>query len=62
MALKTNQVIRETAKEKGVALWQIADKLGINDGNFSRKLRHELADEEKNRILNIIHELAEGVK
>ena len=57
-----NKEIRETAKKFGVKMWQIADKLGINDGNFSRKLRHELADEEKNRILNIIHELAEGVK
>lgn len=62
MTLRANQVIRETAKKNGVALWQIADKLGINDGNFSRKLRHELADEEKNRILTIIHELAEGAK
>lgn len=55
---KANQKIREAAKEKGVALWRIAEKLGINDGNFSRKLRHELADEEQQRILNIIDELA----
>ncbi len=60
--IKTNQIIRDAAKKNGVALWQIADKLGINDGNFSRKLRHELAEDEKNHILNIIHELAEGVK
>lgn len=55
---KANQEIREAAKEKGVALWRIAEKLGINDGNFSRKLRHELGDEEQQHILNIIDELA----
>jgi len=58
MSLKTNEKIREKAKEKSVAFWQIADKLGINDGNFSRKLRHELSKEETDRILNIINELA----
>lgn len=56
--LPANQKIRKAAKEKGVRFWQIADKLGINDGNFSRKMRFELADEEQQRILNIINELA----
>lgn len=37
-----NSEVREHAKEKSVKLWQIADALGINDGNLSRKLRHEL--------------------
>lgn len=58
MKTKANQEIRETAKRNGVKLWQIADKLGINDGNFSRKLRFELNEDEKNRILSIITELA----
>ena len=55
---KANQKIREAAKEKGVTFWRIAERLGVNDGNFSRKLRRELADEEQQRILNIIDELA----
>lgn len=54
----TNASIREAAAAHGVKLWQIADKLGINDGNFSRKLRHELAAEEQIRIIGIIHEIA----
>ena len=54
-----NNDIREKAKESGVALWQIADKLGINDGNFSRKLRHELPEETKAQIYRIIDELKE---
>lgn len=54
----TNKLIRETASAQGVKLWQIADELGINDGNFSRKLRHELPVEEQARIIGIIHEIA----
>ena len=54
----TNQDIRQEAKTAGVKLWQIADKLGLNDGNFSRKLRHELTGEEKAKIRGIIAALA----
>ena len=54
-----NTDTREKAKRRGVALWQIADKLGINDGNFSRKLRHELPEETKAKIYRIIDELKE---
>jgi hypothetical protein len=54
-----NKKIRELAKEKGVKLWQIADKLQLNDGNFSRLLRHELPKEKEQQILNIIYELSE---
>lgn len=53
-----NCEIRAYAKQKDVLLWQIADRLGINDGNFSRKLRHELPEAEKERIRNIIDEVA----
>lgn len=54
-----NDAIRKAAKEKGVRLWQIAEKLGVNDGNFSRRLRRELPEEEQRRILGIIKELSE---
>lgn len=46
------------AKAKGVMLWQIAEAIGINDGNFSRKLRRELSAAEKAKIMSIIDELA----
>lgn len=42
-----------------MCLWQIADRVGVNDGNFSRKLRRELPDQEREKILEIIKELAE---
>ena len=49
-----NQDIRSSAKEKGVKLWQIAQRLNITDGNFSRRLRRELSQEEKAQVFEII--------
>ena len=60
MKVKSNQAIRTAAKENGIELWRIANKLGINDGNFSRKLRFELSEAEKAKIFKIIEELKEG--
>lgn len=57
-----NVTIRERAKQCGVRLWQIAEALGINDGNFSRKLRRELPEDEKGKILAIIDRLAQEKK
>ncbi len=54
-----NKEIREYASSKDILLWQIADKLGITDGNFSRKLRHEFTPEEKERIKKIIDKISE---
>lgn len=53
-----NKDIREYANKRNVRLWQIASKLGINDGNFSRKLRIELSEEKKTEIRAIIDDLA----
>lgn len=57
-----NEEIRKTAKKKGVKLWEIAAEYGINDGNFSRKLRHELPEDEKIKILAIIDSIFESRK
>lgn len=53
-----NIEIRSSAKSKGVRMWQIAEALHIADSAFSRKLRHELPQEEKAKILAIIDDLA----
>lgn len=55
-----NDDIREEAKKAGVRLWQVAAEYGCNDGNFSRKLCHELPEQEK--ILEIIGRLSKVVK
>lgn len=52
-----NTTIRETARRKKIAQWQIADALGIHESKFARMLRHELEPEETERILAIIEEL-----
>ena len=54
-----NKEIRTAAKSAGVRLWQVAVAYGISDGNFSRKLRKELPQEEKEKILTIINRLAQ---
>lgn len=53
-----NNDIREAAKKAGVFLWQIAAEYGVNDSNFSRKLRQELPVAEKEKIFAIIKQLA----
>ena len=53
-----NKKIRECADEHGVKLWEVAEQLRINDGNLSRRLRHELPAEEQERICQLIEELA----
>lgn len=53
-----NSEIRMKAKEKNVKLWEIADRIGLTDGNFSRKLRKELSDEEREKVLLVIEQIA----
>ncbi len=59
--MKANMKIREKARTNGVRLWQIADALGMQESAFSKKLRKELPEDEQERILSIIDNLAKGV-
>lgn len=54
-----NQDIRNTAKEKGVNLWEIAEYLKISDPTMTRRLRRELPQSKKNHILEIIDTIAQ---
>lgn len=49
-----NKDIRQEAKGANVKLWQIADNLGIADTNFSKMLRKELSENQKEKIRYII--------
>lgn len=60
--MKNNKDIRAEIEKARVKLWEIADKLGINDSSLSRKLRKELSPDEKDRIRKIISELTGGGK
>jgi len=54
-----NQDIRKAIETNNFKYWQVANKLGMTDGNFSRMLRIELTKENKERVLNAINELKE---
>jgi len=56
---KPNIDIEVAIVSAGLRKYQIADKLGITDGNFSRKLRKELTKCEKQKIFQAIKELKE---
>jgi len=53
-----NTDVRETAKKRGVRLWEIAEFLNVSDPTMTRKLRRELPADEKQKILSIIDEIA----
>ena len=53
-----NKGIKDAARTKGVKLWEVAERLGICDTTFSRKLRRQLQPEETARILAIIDEIS----
>ena len=52
-----NEDIRKYIRNKGIPMWKVAMCLGINDGNFSRKLRIELPQKQKDVIRQIVDDL-----
>lgn len=58
--MKANSDLRQAAIEAHVRLWQVATALGITDSTFSRRLRRELPQEEKQKIFEIIEHLKGG--
>lgn len=50
----TNLEIRNALKKKRMYNYELAELLGITEFTLSRKLRKELPDEEKKKILEII--------
>lgn len=53
-----NTEIKQTAKDKGVFLYEIADRLKMVDTAFSRMLRRELPAEQQEEMLALIDEIA----
>ena len=56
---KENAEIQALANSKGVYMWQIAERYGLHESNFSRLLRHPLSASDRERIVRIINQLAE---
>jgi hypothetical protein len=55
-----NAEIRMRLVATGVKHYEVADALGIADTSFSRKMRKELPEAMKSKILSIIDELSGG--
>ncbi len=57
-----NIEIRMAANKANIKLWQIAERFkgGMTDYSFSRKLRHELNEADKQQVLTIIAQLSKG--
>lgn len=53
----SNLDIRKAATNAGVKLWEVAEIYGISDTNFSKKLRRELPEPEKQKIFAIIEQI-----
>ena len=56
-----NSEIRSKARSAGLHLWQVAYHLGMSDSSFSRKLRRELTETDRERVLQAIEELKQEV-
>ena len=58
MRTQKNEEVRQLAKDRGVKLGDIAERLGCADATLSRKLRRELPEAEKKTILDIIEAIS----
>ena len=53
----TGAEIKSIILDSGLKLWQVADRFGCTDGNFSRKLRHDFNEADTEKIKAIVKEL-----
>lgn len=54
-----NVEIRTAAKSAGVTQWRIAEAMQIGETTLCRRMRTELPETEKRKILKIIEKLSE---
>lgn len=60
MENKANKEVRKTLKDSKLKHWKLADELKISETTLVRKLRKELPENEKQKILKIISEIKKG--
>lgn len=56
MKKHANESIHNEIKKSGLKYWQVADLLNIAPETLSKHLRHEMRQEEKQRIIEVIKE------
>lgn len=49
-----NELIKTAMKDLGVYRWQLADMLGVSEMTVYRMLRHEMSDEEQNKVIEML--------
>ena len=54
----SNSYLKLYAAGKGVKLWQVADKFGITDAAFSRKMRKDFSEDDAARFKRYVDEIA----
>ena len=54
---RPNEDIRRAMGAKGIKQWELAEEMKILECNLSRKLRKELPESEKEKLLKIIEEM-----
>ena len=52
-----NNDIRKALKEADIRQWQLAEKLHISEWTLIRRFRHELSDEQKEKVFTAIEKL-----
>ena len=55
-----NCELRKYATNNGVKHWQIAERLGMSESVFCRKMRHEMKDDEKIAVYEAIDQVKRG--
>ena len=55
-----NKSIRIALMENDMKQYELAELMGIHDFSLSRKLRHELPEDEQRRIVDLIKNHAAG--
>lgn len=56
---QANMDIRRAAASAGFYLWEVAAEVGVTDSTFSRKLRRELPENEKEAVFRAIERMRE---
>ncbi|MCM1133882.1 MAG: hypothetical protein NC340_10485 [Ruminococcus flavefaciens] len=56
---KANTDIRAELKAKNVPVYAVADVMGVHENTLFRRLRHELTEQEKQKLIGIIGEIAQ---
>ena len=52
--LDNNVEVRAAIQNKKLRYWQVAERLGISENTFYRRLRKELSEDEKKKVLATI--------